>query len=89
MSTFSLRPGKRSAALGGEGGGEGAEGRVRMTSKRELTEEEFDLYCLSPETLFADYDADAVRGPLTYLSALVDCLLTTEGRVVAVNRTGS
>lgn len=29
-------------------------------AKRDLTEEEFELYCLTPEALFTDYDEDAV-----------------------------
>jgi hypothetical protein len=32
-----------------------------MVRKRELTEEEFELFCFTPEALFADYDADHVR----------------------------
>jgi hypothetical protein len=50
-------------AEGGVGGGEGADAGAAAAGmdKRELTEAEFELYCLTPEALFTDYDADAVR----------------------------
>lgn len=48
-------------AEGGVGGGEGADAGAAAAGmdKRELTEAEFELYCLTPEALFTDYDADA------------------------------